>query len=190
MEDIRPNSVACFDNRYTNNHISKIKVLLHFLAPSMQNKLAVYIKFMELQYTLQFSRNAPLYRSSLSDSVMYGESCRNQDCRKETCPESSCNTFSANIFEKMPDFDRLCEELFPYCEPHEKQQFTQLRNTFQTLQNLQNMMEMMETLKDLFPEGMGSGDGQGGFNPEILAAMSSMFSGGDMDLGAMAEMLM
>ncbi len=161
MEDIRQDSVAAFDAQFTNNHIRMLKVLLRFLEPSMQKNMAVYIKFMELQYTMQFPSHYLYGRSSYSGS------------------SSGKNSF---------DFDSICDELLPYCSEREKQQFTQMRSMFQTMHNLQGMLEMMETLKELFPEGMGAGGDQGGFNPEMLAAMSSMFGGGDMDLGAMAEM--
>lgn len=159
MEDIRPNSVAAFDAQFTNNHIRMFKVLLRFLDPSMQKGIAVCIKFMELQYTLQYFQKPHII---------------------STLPGSAGSTGC--------DFDNICDELLLYCDAQQKQQFTQMRNMLQTMQNLQGMMEMMETMKELFPEGMGNNDGQGGFNPEMLAAMSSMFGGGDMGFSAMAEM--
>ncbi|MBQ7775726.1 MAG: hypothetical protein IJ379_07370 [Lachnospiraceae bacterium] len=159
MEDIRPNKIADFDVRFTNNHICKLKVLLSFLPPSMQSNFAIYIKYIELQYTMQYFRS-PGYRNN------------------------RCNTASAQPI----DFSCICDELFPYCSEQEKQQFNQIRNIFQTMRSMQDMMEMMETMKQLFPEGMGNGDGeQNGFGPDMLAAMSSMFGGG-MDLSAMSEM--
>ncbi len=160
MEDIRPNSVVSFDTRYTTNHISMFKVLLHTLAPSMQSRLAVYIKFMELQYTLQYWKH-PHAISNISASPSEGTGF---------------------------DIDNVYDELLLYCDAQQKQQFSQMRNMLQTFRNLQSMMEMMDTLKELFPEGMGSGDGQGGFNPEMFTAMSSMFGGGDMDLSQFAQM--
>lgn len=160
MEDIRQDSIAAFDAQFTNNHIRMLKVLLRFLDPSMQKGIAVYIKFLELQYTMQVFRPFPHGRGLLPGAVSK---------------------------ESPFDFDSICDELLPYCSTYEKQQFTQMRSMLQTMHNLQSMMEMMETLKELFPEGMGNGD-QGGFHPEMLAAMSSMFGGGDMDLSAMAEM--
>ncbi|MBQ9142521.1 MAG: hypothetical protein IJX63_12165, partial [Lachnospiraceae bacterium] len=98
------------------------------------------------------------------------------------------STYSAPSDDKSFDLDSIYDELLLYCDSQQKQQFTQMRNMFQTLQNLQGMMTMMETMKELFPEGMGSGDGQGGFNPEMLAAMSSMFGGGDLDLSQLSQM--
>lgn len=163
MEDIRPNKVADFDARFTNNHINMLKVLMPFLPPSMQRNMAVYIKYMELQYTMQYFRHHP-YESNRLGLLSGG-------CKKES----------------PLDFSVICEELLPYCSPREKQQFTQIRDLFQTMRNMQDMMEMAETMKELFPEGIGTGS-EGSFNPEMLAAMSGMLGGGDMDLSQLSQM--
>lgn len=159
MEDIRQDSVTTFDACFTNNHIRMLKVLLPFAEPSMQRWIAIYIKYLELQYTLSYFHHPPR-----------GQRFLWEDSKK-----------------KEFDFSNVCDELLPYCTPREKQQFSQIRDTFQTMRNFKDMMEMIETMKELFPEGMGAG-GEGGFNPEMMAAMSSMFGGGGMDLGAMADM--
>lgn len=165
MEDIRQDSVTTFDACFTNNHIRMLKVLLPFLEPSMQRGIAIYIKFMELQYTFSYFR-----RPSRSRAFSQNSSFQKKDF----------------------DFNTVCNELFPYCTEQEKRHFSQMRDTFQTMNNMKDMMEMMETMKEMFPEGMGSG-GDGGFNPEMLATMSGMFGGsgmdlGGMDLGAMADL--
>ena len=53
-------NVTAFDALYTTNDIQKCKVLLPYIEPSMQKHLAVYIKYMELQYTMRYVRNHPL----------------------------------------------------------------------------------------------------------------------------------
>lgn len=156
MEDIRQNSVEVFDAKFTTNHIRKLKVLLRLLEPSMQNSIAAYIKFMELQYTLQLLSN----------------------------PQNN-SRWDVLIHDSPADFEGLWDELLPYCEPGEQQMFLQIRNLLQTFQNFQGIMEMMKTMKELFPEGMGTGDGQNGFSPEMFAAMSSMFGGDNADSGAL-----
>ena len=165
MEDIRPCNVNSFDTTFTNNHICMFKVLLPFLPVSLQGNLAIYIKYMELQYTMQ-------YFKQLSNR-------KTHSLFPTDDPAPTDNPF---------DFSSLFEELLPYSTPSQKQQFTQLRNLFETMRNMQDMMEMLETMKELFPEGMGNPDGENiSFNPEILAAMSSMFNGGDMDINAMTD---
>lgn len=51
-------NVMAFDALYTTNQIQKLKVLLPYIEPSMQKHLAVYIKYMELQYTINLTKNA------------------------------------------------------------------------------------------------------------------------------------
>lgn len=163
MEDIRPNKVTEFDARFTNNHIRMFKVLLPFLPPTMQQNMAIYIKYMELQYTMKYFQHYSYEKNKFW-------------------------LLQTHTADDPPDFSSLCDELLPYCNDKEKQQFTQMRNLFQTMRNMQDMMEMLETLREVFPEGSDTGNGtQGGFNPEMLAAMSSMFGGNDIDLGQLAD---
>ncbi len=165
MEDIRPCKVNSFDTTFTNNHICMFKVLLPFLPVSLQGNLAIYIKYMELHYTMQ-------YFKQLSNR-------KTHSLFPTDNPAPTDNPF---------DFSSLFEELLPYSTPSQKQQFTKIRNLFEAMRNMQDMMEMLETMKELFPEGMGNPDGEtGSFNPEILAAMSSVFSGGGMDINAMTD---
>lgn len=158
MEDIKQDSITAFDTCFTNNHIRMIKILLPFLDSSMQRNLAVYIKFQELQY---------VFRSFRSAHSGHGQ---------------------PNLFQNNPrdfDFNTVCDELLPYCNTRERQQFIQIKNLMQTMRNLQDMMNMMETMKELFPEGMSN---EGGFNPEILSGLSSMFGDNNMDFGQMADL--
>lgn len=51
--------ILAFDSIYTNNHIQMYKLLLPYFEPEMQKKMAIYIKFMEFQYTLSYFKNHP-----------------------------------------------------------------------------------------------------------------------------------
>lgn len=51
--------ILAFDSIYTNNHIQMYKLLLPYFEPEMQKKMAIYIKFMEFQYTLSYLKNHP-----------------------------------------------------------------------------------------------------------------------------------
>ena len=59
MEGKGSDIIAAFDSLLTTNHIQMLKVFLSYLAPDLQGGLAVYIKFLELQHTLQFLKNRP-----------------------------------------------------------------------------------------------------------------------------------
>lgn len=52
-------SVMAFDALYTNNQIQKLKVLLPYVEPAMQKQMAIYIKYRELQYTMQLFQKHP-----------------------------------------------------------------------------------------------------------------------------------
>jgi hypothetical protein len=57
-------SVMAFDALYTTNQIQKMKVLLPYIEPSMQKQMAIYIKYMELQYTINHSKEHPFQSCS------------------------------------------------------------------------------------------------------------------------------
>lgn len=158
MEKLQPNRVTLFDTYFTNNHICMMKILLPLLPPALQKNIAVYIKYQELQYTMQHFHRLIHNPSLFSDEL--------------TATDKT-------------DFTTVFEEILPYCTPQEKQTFTHIRNMHQSFQNMKEMMEMLETMKELFPESF---DGSGGFNPEMFANMGGMFGGGGMDMSQMADL--
>lgn len=156
MEDIRPNRVELFNARFSNRQINMLKVLISFLPTSSQKDFSIYIKYMELQYTLQS------FRSNNSSSEQYNQ---------------------AGIYQADTiDLSQVWDELMPYCDEQTGQQFQKMRNLFQTIQNIQEMMEVFETMKELFPEGASNDSNSfGGFSPELFAAMSNMSTDSGMD---------
>jgi len=126
MSENGQDKVIAFDTLYTNNHIQKLKILMPYFDLPTQSKLAVYIKFLELQYTIAFFQNNP------------------------------SATLSKLTKEASFDIPKLCGEIIPFCNPSEKAELENMRNMFQTFENLKGMMEMMQTMKELFPESEGS----------------------------------
>lgn len=116
-------NVMAFDALYTTNQIQKLKVLLPYIEPSMQKHLAVYIKYMELQYTMNFAKrqSAALCGCGLSQ------------------PEK-------------PDLKRLCRELCLYSTPEEIRQLEQIQNMLQTLETVQEMSQTMSAMQEIFPD--------------------------------------
>ena len=116
-------NVTAFDALYTTNEIQKIKVLLPYIEPSMQKHLAVYIKYMELQYTLKYVRRHPFQISG--------------------CSVSS---------DEKPDLRSLCRQLSLYSSPEEIRQLEQFQNMLQTMETMQEMTQTMSALQELFPD--------------------------------------
>ena len=61
-------AVIAFDTLYTQNHIQILKILLPYFDPYGQSHLAVWIKYLELRYTLEYvSRHpSPPYKNQTS----------------------------------------------------------------------------------------------------------------------------
>lgn len=122
MEHVSDKVVA-FDTLFTTNHIQMLKILLSYVEPSQQKNMAIYIKFLELQYTISFFQKHP--HSSLSKHSADGP----------------------------PNTSKLLDEILPFCSPEQQEQFRQVKNMMETFENMQGMMETMQMMKDLFPEG-------------------------------------
>lgn len=129
MEEKSSDKILAFDTLFTTNNIQMLKVIITYLTPSLQKSFAVYIKIMELQYTLSFSQNHP----SASLGIL--------------------------PHEDSSDATKLCDELLPFCDAAQKEKIMQMKNMLQTFENMQELMETMQMMKELFPEGTGNGGG-------------------------------
>jgi len=84
--------------------------------------LAVYIKYMELQYTMNHVRKHPF----------------------QICGCSLPNS-------KTPDLRKLCQELCLYSSPEEIKQLEQFQNMLQTMETVQEMSQTMAAMQEIFP---------------------------------------
>lgn len=123
--------ICAYDSLFTNNHIQILKILLSSIKPPLQYKLAVYIKFLELQYTLNF-----ISRNPSSDLSLFG----------------CCSTDTSGSPRE------LLNEILPYCDDSEREQISQIQNLFQSMANIQEMMDVMEMMKDVAPEFTSEND--------------------------------
>lgn len=122
MGNQEQDKIVAFDTLFTTNHIQILKILLTYMDASMQKKLAVYIKFLELQYTLSFFK-------TYSASALPG-----------FYPQNSLN------------ISALCDEILPLCSHTGQEQLKQMKNMLESLESMQEMLQMIQTMKDLFPE--------------------------------------
>ena len=61
MDTTDQNKVAAFDTLFSNNHIQMLKIILPYMDNQTQKSMAVYIKFLELNYTIDFYKNSTGY---------------------------------------------------------------------------------------------------------------------------------
>ncbi len=148
-------NVMAFDALYTTNQIQKLKVLLPYIEPSMQKHLAVYIKYMELQYTMNLTK-------------------------RHTSALSGCGLSQP----EKPDLKKLCKELCLYSTPEEIRQLEQIQNMLQTLETVQEMTQTMNAMQEIFPDmNMDSlfGNPLSGSDPSGDTAAGSENAGGSPD---------
>lgn len=158
-------NVMAFDALYTTNQIQKWKVLLPYIEPSMQKHLAVYIKYMELQYTMGYVRRHPFQISGCSIS-----------------------------FDEKPDLRELCRQLCLYSSPGEIKQLEQMQNMLQTMETMQEMSQTMSALQEIFPD-LSAASPFGGFSAAEKNGDPAADSEGSSDSGhaapfSMMDMLM
>lgn len=127
-------AILAFDTLYTTNHLKMLKLLLPYLEQKNQKKLAIFIKWQELVFTLNFFKQ---YSASLYSS----------DFKKS----------------KKLDLNILLPLLMPYCSEEEKNiisQFSQMQNMMHTMENVQQYMPMIQQ----FMSSISSENNSGGIN--------------------------
>lgn len=157
MDSNEQNKVIAFDTLFSTNHISMLKVMLPYMDNQAQKSLAIYIKFLELNYTIDFYKNHP---------------------------HPVCGCMEK---ESSPDLFKLCGELLPYCTETEKKQIEQIRNIFQSMEMYKEMSKTMEMMKDFMPDmgsmgnfsdmftGSTSSAAESG-RPDIMSMLTNMLS--------------
>ena len=159
MEEQNSKTITAFDSLFTTNRIQMLKILLPRLAPEHQNGFAVYIKLLELQYTLSFLRRHPGMR------LMGGG-----------------KQLSADFFQgDNSDTFELLDEMLPFSGPQERARIENIKNIIANLKKMQEMMEMIQMFQELFPEGMGGDNPMDMFAGMSDSGLSSIFQmfGGD-----------
>ncbi|GFI45834.1 hypothetical protein IMSAGC019_01147 [Lachnospiraceae bacterium] len=122
MDSDERNKVIAFDTLFCTNHIQMLKVILPYMDSQTQKSMAVYIKFLELNYTIEYFKKHPYLVSG--------------------CMER----------EASPDFQKMCSELLPYCTENEKKQIEQIRGFFQSMEMYREMSRTMDAMKDFMPD--------------------------------------
>lgn len=124
METIKNEQIYAFDSLYTTNHIQMLKILLPCLNPPLQRNLALYIKFLELRYTISFLSTHPYVISG-------------------------CGFDKEHRGQEIP-----VEDLLPYLTPEEAENVRQLQKSMDMMKQFANMQKNMEALQGILPEGM------------------------------------
>ena len=126
--------INVFDSLFTTNHIQMLKILLSYIQPPMQGRLAIYVRFLELTYTMRFFTQNPYAGWSAAGLSLFAS----------PAPDAAPISGTA--------FSGLLDELLPFCDFEDRERLQSLKNTMQNIQNIQETMEMFDMLRDIAPE--------------------------------------
>lgn len=149
MEEQGSKTITAFDSLFTTNRIQMLKILLPRLTPEQQGGFAVYIKLMELQYTIRFVQR------HRGNRLLGG-----------------ARQLSADFFQgDNEDTIALLDELLPFSGPESRAKIEGMKNMMANMKKMKEMMDMVQMVQELFPEGMGTD----GSNPmDFFSNMSDM----------------
>ncbi len=122
MENSQCDKATAFDTLYTNNQIQMLKIILTYMDKKTQKSMAVYIKFLELTYTINLFKNNPY------------STC----CFSET--------------ESEFDISKMCTEILPYCTETQRSQINQMLSMFKTMEMYKEISKTMEFMKEFMPD--------------------------------------
>jgi len=98
-----------FDSKIVPQKLQLMKLLLPYMSTSMQSLLGIFIKFQELQYTVQYFQG------------------------------TKSNTFMHIANKEQFSFSEMAEEFIPYLDSKQSETLSSLLNVFQIMEFMQNM---------------------------------------------------
>jgi len=125
MDEKGQDNVAAFDTLFTTNKIQIMKALLPCFDRSLQKYLAIYIKYLELQYTISYFRNNPC----------------------PICPQTPQG--DEDVQKILLSLLPYCTE----AQKQKLQQIQQALSSLETYREMMQMMELLQGMEDM--EGMG-----------------------------------
>ncbi|MBR1854457.1 MAG: hypothetical protein IJ794_15170 [Lachnospiraceae bacterium] len=169
MENNASEKINTFDSLFTTDHIRMLKILLSQMNPPLQGKFAVYIRFLELSYTMRFFSQNPFAGWSSAGLSLFAAS-------KEDSP------LSGNVSDVL----QVIEEILPFCDFAERKTIQSLKSTLQSVENIQQTLEMFQMMQELFPDMFRSATPDG--TPENASSPNAGTPFG-MDFSQISQML-
>lgn len=117
-----------FDHFYTTNHIQILKSLLPFFHTGLFSYLPVFIKYLELQHTLELTKK----RMQPLNHGIYAAS------------------------NQSHDLDEIYKAIKKYLTPEEEKNIHQILNMMHTMENVKEMQKMMEFFQNMSDDDSSS----------------------------------
>lgn len=124
-------AICAFDTLYTNRQIQMLKLAMPLLPSVYRSFLAIYIKFLELQHTINMAKN-----SHFSDAVH---------------PDNDGFSFTAETM------DNYFQSIMPYLSDDDKGKVQKIKNMLQTMEQFKQMKPILDMMSQS-GEGASSED--------------------------------
>jgi len=146
MENHQCNKASAFDTLYTNNQIQMLKIILTYMDKKTQKSMAVYIKFLELTYTINLLKETP------------------------------CCTCFWSEAESDFDITKMCTEILPYCSEAQRTQISQMINMFKAMEMYKEVSKTMELMKEFMPDSSDGAQSSDNGNSDMMNMLMNMLS--------------
>ncbi len=114
------NAIYAFDTLYTNQQIQMLKLAMPLLPSVYRSFLAVYIKFLELRYTM-----------SSAGKLNFSGSFHEKD-----------NNYSLDV----KSLDQYFQSIMPYINENDKANLQKIKNMLQTMEQFKQMRPILEMM--------------------------------------------
>ncbi len=140
--------VLAFDTLYTTNHIQMLKVILPRLPRERRNQFALFIKFMEFQYTISYC-----------DKIKHQINI----CANENDPDPK-------------DLTSLIKELQYYCTDSEQKKFKEIADMMQALEMFQEMQKYKDLFGSATNSNENSDENENTAGMDINSLLKNLLS--------------
>lgn len=114
------NAIYVFDTLYTNQQIQMLKLAMPLLPPVYRSFLAVYIKFLELRYTMNSA-------GKLNFSGTFDENRENYSLDSKS-------------------LDQYFQSIMPYMSENDKTNLQKIKSMLQTMEQFKQMRPILEMM--------------------------------------------
>ncbi len=118
MEHINENKAQIFDNFYSNDSLTLLKIFSFFMADNQRPMIAFLIKYMELNI------------------------CMKKSIHAHEIPRSG------NCHQKESSLEEILEEIGDYLPREGREMMEQIKNAKETFETYSQMMEMMNMMNE------------------------------------------
>lgn len=120
-------AICAFDTLYTNQQIQMLKLAMPLLPSVYRSFLAIYIKFLELQYTMKMAGSLQFRQNKEEEEAPFSLDARS--------------------------LDQYFQNIMPYLSDDDKGKLQKIKNMLQTMEQFKQMRPILEMMSQTSENG-------------------------------------